>query len=163
VRDGGSVENSLLDSINTNSDTNSELEQYHDEEYGEEEYDEEYDEEEYGEEEQDEEHEEQQQQQKLDGGGGQNGFRLRNLTARELARNLTLLEQRQFLAIQPAEFWHIVRYASKKATLAPHVLANIAWFNQVHYARASEIIVCVDVLLSGIGLTRMLLSLHATS
>lgn len=63
--------------------------------------------------------------------GSRSGIRLRNLTTRELARNLTLLDQRQFLAIQPVEFWHVVRHAKEKQTLAPRVLANISWFNQV--------------------------------
>jgi hypothetical protein len=65
-------------------------------------------------------------------------------TARELAHNLTAIDIKLFLAIQPVELWHAVRHAKDKKTLAPNVVANITWFNQLSYWVSYSICSCTS-------------------
>src|SRR3990167_5926144 len=66
-------------------------------------------------------------------------------SAKELARQLTLIEYRLFAAINPSECVSQHWMSKNKEALAPNILKMISRFNDVSNWVASEIVKCTDL------------------
>ena len=63
----------------------------------------------------------------------------------ELARQLTLIEYRLYVAIKPAECLGQNWMSKKKEELAPNILAMISHFNYISNWISSEVVKCADL------------------
>lgn len=70
---------------------------------------------------------------------------LDKIDAGELAEQITVLEEALFTSITPYELLDANWKKSNKATMAPHVVQLIDWFNRLDHLVASSIISCTNV------------------
>ena len=74
-----------------------------------------------------------------------NKMQMDTYSAKELARQLTLIEYRLFAAINPSECIAQHWMSKRKEELAPNILKMISRFNHVSNWVASEIVKCTDL------------------